>query len=284
MMYGQMTAGSWIYIGSQGIVQGTYETFAEAASTTAATGREMDPHRRPGRHGRCPAARRDHGRRLDARRRVRSIAHRDAAQVRLPRPKAASLDEAMNILGTASAPVSVDSSATRPRWFRNCSSEEHALQPSLVTDQTSAHDPANGYLPEHWSLEKWKDLRKREPEEVAMSARESIASHVQAILQFKAMGIPCVDYGNNIRQEAKNAGVKNAFDYPASCRRTSGRCSASGRAVPLGGAIGRCRRHRAHRCEGERAFPEDRGLQRWLDLASTKIHFQGLPARICWLG
>ena len=182
----------------------------------------------------------------------------------------------MNILARQARRFQSDSSATRPRWFRKCSRKRRA-RASGLTDQTSAHDPANGYLPEHWSLEKWKDLRKREPEEVAMSARESIASHVQAILQFKAMGIPCVDYGNNIRQEAKNAGVKNAFDYPASCRRTSGRCSASERAVPLGGAIGRCRRHRAHRCEGQRALSGRSRAAALARSASKKITSRACP-------
>jgi urocanate hydratase len=201
--------------------------------------------------------------------------------------KAASLDEAMNILANASAPVSIgllgNAAEVVPQVLRQAKNTR--FKPALVTDQTSAHDPANGYLPEHWSLEKWKDLRKREPEEVAMSARESIAGHVQAILQFKAMGIPCVDYGNNIRQEAKNAGVKNAFDYPgfvpAYLRPMF--CVGKGpfRWVALSGDAEDIVRTDARVKE---LFPEDRGLQRWLDLASTKIHFQGLPARICWLG
>ena len=150
-----------------------------------------------------------------------------------------------------------------------------------MTDQTSAHDPANGYLPEHWSLEKWKDLRKREPEEVAMSARESIANHVQAILQFKAMGIPCVDYGNNIRQEAKNAGV-NAFDYPASCRRTSRPMFASGRAVPLVALSGDAEDIARTDAKVKELFRKIAGCS----AGSTRFEksFQGLPARICWLG
>jgi urocanate hydratase len=201
--------------------------------------------------------------------------------------RAASLDEAMNILSEAKAPVSVallgNAAEVVPQILKRAKTSR--FKPALVTDQTSAHDPANGYLPEHWSLEKWWDLRKREPEEVAMSARVSIAHHVQAILQFKAMGIPCVDYGNNIRQEAKNAGVKNAFDYPgfvpAYIRPMF--CVGKGpfRWVALSGDAEDIARTDAKIAE---LFVEDKALQRWLDLASKKIHFQGLPARICWLG
>jgi urocanate hydratase len=201
--------------------------------------------------------------------------------------RAASLDEAMTILANSSGAVSVgllgNAAEIVPQILKKAKSTQ--FKPSLVTDQTSAHDPANGYLPEHWSLEKWKDLRRREPEEVALSARESIANHVQAILGFKAMGIPCVDYGNNIRQEAKNAGVKNAFDYPgfvpAYIRPMF--CVGKGpfRWVALSGDPQDIARTDA---KVKELFPEDRGLQRWLDLASRKIHFQGLPARICWLG
>jgi urocanate hydratase len=289
MMYGQMTAGSWIYIGSQGIVQGTYETFAEAGRKHYGgdwSGKWILTAGLGGMGGAQPLAATMAGAsmlavecdpsRIEMRLKSGYLDH-----------KAASLDEAMNILANASAPVSIgllgNAAEVVPQVLRQAKNTR--FKPALVTDQTSAHDPANGYLPEHWSLEKWKDLRKREPEEVAMSARESIASHVQAILQFKAMGIPCVDYGNNIRQEAKNAGVKNAFDYPgfvpAYLRPMF--CVGKGpfRWVALSGDAEDIVRTDARVKE---LFPEDRGLQRWLDLASTKIHFQGLPARICWLG
>jgi urocanate hydratase len=289
MMYGQMTAGSWIYIGSQGIVQGTYETFAEAGRKHYGgdwSGKWILTAGLGGMGGAQPLAATMAGAsmlavecdpsRIEMRLKSGYLDH-----------KAASLDEAMNILANASAPVSIgllgNAAEVVPRVLRQAKNTR--FKPALVTDQTSAHDPANGYLPEHWSLEKWQDLRKREPEEVAMSARESIASHVQAILQFKAMGIPCVDYGNNIRQEAKNAGVKNAFDYPgfvpAYLRPMF--CVGKGpfRWVALSGDAEDIVRTDARVKE---LFPEDRGLQRWLDLASTKIHFQGLPARICWLG
>ena len=170
-----------------------------------------------------------------------------------------------------------------PEFLKRARSSQ--LKPALVTDQTSAHDPANGYLPEHWSLAKWKDLRKNEPEEVALSARESIAQHVRAIVGFKEMGIPCVDYGNNIRQEAKNAGLKNAFAYPgfvpAYVRPLF--CVGKGpfRWVALSGDPEDIARTDA---KVRALFPEDKALQRWLDLAVRKIKFQGVPARICWLG
>ena len=289
MMYGQMTAGSWIYIGSQGIVQGTYETFAEAGRKHYGgdwSGKWILTAGLGGMGGAQPLAATMAGASMLA---VECDPSRIEMRLKsgyLDR-KAASLDEAMNILANSSAPVSVgllgNAAAVVPRILKKAKASR--FKPALVTDQTSAHDPANGYLPEHWSLEKWKDLRKREPEEVAMSARESIAKHVQAILQFKAMGIPCVDYGNNIRQEAKNAGVKNAFDYPgfvpAYIRPMF--CVGKGpfRWVALSGDAEDIVRTDARVKE---LFPEDRGLQRWLDLASTKIHFQGLPARICWLG
>ncbi|HEV2431594.1 MAG TPA: urocanate hydratase [Burkholderiales bacterium] len=289
MMYGQMTAGSWIYIGSQGIVQGTYETFAEAGRRHYGgdwSGKWILTAGLGGMGGAQPLAATMAGASMLA---VECDPSRIDMRLRsgyLDR-KAVSLDEAMNILANASAPVSIgllgNAAQVVPQLLKKAKSTR--FRPSLVTDQTSAHDPANGYLPEHWSLEKWKDLRKREPEEVAMSARESIASHVQAILQFKAMGIPCVDYGNNIRQEAKNAGVKNAFDYPGFVPEYIRPmfCVGKGpfRWVALSGDAKDIARTDA---KVKELFPEDRGLQRWLDFASRKIHFQGLPARICWLG
>ncbi len=289
MMFGQMTAGSWIYIGSQGIVQGTYETFAEAGRKHYGgdwAGKWILTAGLGGMGGAQPLAATMAGASMLA---VECDPSR--IEMRLKSgyldKRAASLDEAMNILSEAKAPVSVallgNAADVVPQVLKKARNSR--FRPALVTDQTSAHDPANGYLPEHWSLEKWRDLRKREPEEVAMSARESIASHVQAILGLKAMGIPCVDYGNNIRQEAKNAGVKNAFDYPgfvpAYIRPMF--CVGKGpfRWVALSGDAEDIARTDARVKE---LFPEDRGLQRWLGLASQKIHFQGLPARICWLG
>jgi urocanate hydratase len=292
MMYGQMTAGSWIYIGSQGIVQGTYETFAEAgrrhyggdwsgkwiltgglggmgggqplASTMAGASMlaiECDPSR---------IAMRLKTGYLDAE--ARSI---DEAAAMLTRAAQEKRAVSIGLLGNAAELV--------PQLLKRAQTTQ--FRPALVTDQTSAHDPANGYLPEHWSVRKWHDLRKREPDEVALSARESIANHVRAILGFKALGIPCVDYGNNIRQEAKDTGVRNAFDYPgfvpAYIRPLFCRGKGPFRWAALSGDPEDIARTDAKMRE---LFPHDAMLNRWLDMAAKRIHFQGLPARICWIG
>jgi len=289
MMYGQMTAGSWIYIGSQGIVQGTYETFAEAGRQHSGgnwAGKWILTAGLGGMGGAQPLAATMAGASMLA---IECDPTR--IEMRLKSgyldAQARTLDEAASILASSSGPISVgllgNAADLVPQLLKKAQTSE--FKPALVTDQTSAHDPANGYLPEHWSLQKWRDLRKREPEEVAMSAREAIAKHVRAILGFKAMGIACVDYGNNIRQEAKNAGVKNAFDYPgfvpAYVRPLF--CVGKGpfRWAALSGDAEDIAKTDARVRE---LFPDDAGLQRWLDLASKKIRFQGLPARICWLG
>jgi urocanate hydratase len=289
MMYGQMTAGSWIYIGSQGIVQGTFETFAEAGRQHYGgdwSGKWILTAGLGGMGGAQPLAATMNGASMLA---IECDPSRIDMRLRTGYldKKATSLDEAMAILSSAQGPVSVallgNAAELLPQMLKRAQASQ--FRPSLVTDQTSAHDPANGYLPEHWSLEKWKSLRRTEPDEVALSARESIAKHVQAILQFKAMGIPCVDYGNNIRQEAKNAGLKSAFDYPgfvpAYVRPLF--CIGKGpfRWAALSGDPQDIARTDAKVRE---LFPEDKALQRWLELAAEKVHFQGLPARICWLG
>jgi urocanate hydratase len=289
MMYGQMTAGSWIYIGSQGIVQGTYETFVEAGRQHHGgnwSGKWILTAGLGGMGGAQPLAATAAGASILA---IECDPSR--IEMRLKTGyldvKAASLEEARAILEKTDKPVSVgllgNAAEVLPRILQM--SKTSQFRPALVTDQTSAHDPANGYLPEHWSLERWRDLRSKDPEEVAMSARVSMANHVQAILGFKAMGIPCVDYGNNLRQEARNAGLKNAFDYPgfvpAYIRPLF--CVGKGpfRWVALSGDPEDIARTDA---KVKELFPEDRALQQWLALAEKKIHFQGLPARICWLG
>jgi urocanate hydratase len=289
MMYGQMTAGSWIYIGSQGIVQGTFETFAEAGRQHYGgdwAGKWILTAGLGGMGGAQPLAATMAGASM-----IAIECDPEHIEMRLRTgyldAQARSVEEAQKILSEAKKPVSVgllgNAAEVIPRFLKKARTSD--FKPSLVTDQTSAHDPANGYLPEHWSLEKWKTLRKAEPDEVALSARESIANHVQAILGFKAMGIPCVDYGNNIRQEAKNAGLKNAFDYPgfvpAYIRPMF--CAGKGpfRWVALSGDPEDIARTDAKVRE---LFSTDRNLVRWLDLAAAKIRFQGLPARICWLG
>jgi urocanate hydratase len=289
MMYGQMTAGSWIYIGSQGIVQGTYETFAEAGRQHCAgdwSGKWILTAGLGGMGGAQPLAATMAGASMIA---VECDATRIDMRLKtgyLDR-KAASIDEAMKILAEAKKPVSIgllgNAAELMPEFLQRARTSD--FKPALVTDQTSAHDPANGYLPEHWSLERWKELRRKDPEEVAISAREAIANHVRGILGFKAMGIPCVDYGNNIRQEAKNVGVKNAFDYPgfvpAYVRPLF--CLGKGpfRWVALSGDPEDIRKTDA---KLHALFPRDKALNRWLDMAQKRIQFQGLPARICWLG
>src|SRR6187549_2247222 len=221
MMYGQMTAGSWIYIGSQGIVQGTYETFAEAGRKHYGgdwSGKWIQTAGLGGMGGAQPLASTMAGASMLA---IECDPSRIAMRLRTGYldAQATTIDDAVEILGRAAGEnraISVgllgNAAELVPQLLKRAQTSQ--FRPALVTDQTSAHDPANGYLPEHWSVQKWHDLRKREPDEVALSARESIANHVRAILGFKALGIPCVDYGNNIRQEAKDAGVKNAFDFP----------------------------------------------------------------------
>jgi urocanate hydratase len=289
MMYGQMTAGSWIYIGSQGIVQGTYETFAEAGRQHCNgnwAGRWILTAGLGGMGGAQPLAATMNGASMIA---IECDPERIAMRLKTGYldAQANSVDEAAAMLGKAQRPISIgllgNAAELLPQFLQRAQSSQ--LRPALVTDQTSAHDPAHGYLPEHWSLGKWKTLREKEPQEVALSARESIAKHVRTILGFKALGVPCVDYGNNIRQEAKNAGVKNAFGYPgfvpAYVRPLF--CVGKGpfRWVALSGDPQDIARTDAKVRE---LFPEDKALGRWLDLAGKRIHFQGLPARICWLG
>ena len=289
MMYGQMTAGSWIYIGSQGIVQGTYETFAEAGRQHCGgdwSGKWILTAGLGGMGGAQPLAATMAGASMLAIECDPSRIELRLATGYLDK-KASSVKEAMSILAESKGPVSVALLGNAAELFPEILkiSRTSQFRPSLVTDQTSAHDPANGYLPEHWSLEKWKDLRRKDPEEVAISARESIANQVRAILGFKALGIPCVDYGNNIRQEARDVGVKNAFDYPgfvpAYIRPLFCRGRGPFRWVALSGDPGDIARTDARMKE---LFPEDRNLNRWLDMAASRIRFQGLPARICWIG
>jgi urocanate hydratase len=292
MMYGQMTAGSWIYIGSQGIVQGTYETFAEAGRQHCGgdwSGKWILTAGLGGMGGAQPLAATMAGASM-------LVIECDPTRIEMRLKtgyldvQAAKLEDAMALLGRAAGErraVSVgllgNAAEVVPQILKLAQTTQ--FRPALVTDQTSAHDPANGYLPEHWSLKKWHELRKQDPEEVAISARESIANHVRAILGFKSMGIACVDYGNNLRQEAKNVGVKNAFDYPgfvpAYIRPLFCRGKGPFRWAALSGDPEDIARTDARMRE---LFPQDAMLNRWLDMAERRIRFQGLPARICWIG
>jgi urocanate hydratase len=289
MMYGQMTAGSWIYIGSQGIVQGTYETFAEAGRQHYQgdwSGKWILTAGLGGMGGAQPLAATMAGASMLA---IECDPTRIEMRLRSGYldSRANSIEEARQILQETKKPISVgllgNAAELLPKLLEL--SRTSQFSPSLVTDQTSAHDPSNGYLPEHWSLERWKELRKKDPEEVAISAREAIANHVRGILGFQALGVPCVDYGNNIRQEAKNVGVKNAFDFPgfvpAYVRPLF--CVGKGpfRWVALSGDPEDIARTDAKMKE---LFSDDRNLVNWLDMAAKRIKFQGLPARICWIG
>src|SRR5499427_7892676 len=214
MMFGQMTAGSWIYIGSQGIVQGTYETFAEMGRQHYGgdlKGRWILTAGLGGMGGAQPLAA------------VMAGAHCIAIEVQESRiqkrletryldRRAESIDEALEIIRTASEPTSVgllgNAAEILPEMLKR------GIRPDALTDQTSAHDPANGYCPAGWSVAKWQEMRERDPASVAEAARVSIAQHVEAMLAYREMGVPTFDYGNNIRQEARDVGVTHAFDFP----------------------------------------------------------------------
>jgi urocanate hydratase len=287
-----MTAGSWIYIGSQGIVQGTYETFAEAGRQHYAgdwAGRWILTAGLGGMGGAQPLAATMAGASLLA---IECYATRIEMRLRTGYldQRADSLDDALAILERAererrAGSVGLLGNAAQlvPQLLERA--RTGGPRPALVTDQTSAHDPANGYLPEGWTLERWFDERKRDPKQVAAAARRSIVKHVQAILGFKALGVPCVDYGNNLRQEAKNAGLDGAFGYPGFVPAYVRPLFCTGRGpfrwVALSGDPQDIRRTDERLRE---LFPQDKTLNQWLDLAGRRIRFQGLPARICWLG
>ena len=288
MMYGQMTAGSWIYIGTQGIVQGTYETFMEAgrqhhggdwsgkwiltaglggmggAQTLAATMAGAS----------CLAVECQRSR-IEMRLRTRYL---DVM--------AETLDEALALIeeaGRIGKPISVgllgNAAEVLPEMVRR------GVRPDLVTDQTSAHDLINGYLPLGWTVAEWEDKRVSDPAAVEAAARQSCAVHVQAMLDFQAAGIPVTDYGNNIRQVAFDEGVANAFDFPgfvpAYIRPLFCRGIGPFRWAALTGDPDDIRKTDAAM---KTLFPDNAGLHRWLDMASERIAFQGLPARICWIG
>jgi urocanate hydratase len=288
MMYGQMTAGSWIYIGTQGIVQGTYETFMEAgrqhyggdwsgkwiltaglggmggAQTLAATMAGAS----------CLAIECQRSR-IEMRLRTRYL---DVM--------AETLDEALALIEQGrkgNKPISVgllaNAADVLPEMVRR------GIRPDMVTDQTSAHDLVNGYLPAGWTLAEWEDKRVSDPAAVTAAATKSIVDHVQAMLDFQAMGIPVTDYGNNIRQVAFDAGVEKAFAFPgfvpAYIRPLFCRGIGPFRWAALTGDPEDIRKTDAAM---KTLFPDNAGLHRWLDMAGERIAFQGLPARICWIG
>jgi urocanate hydratase len=285
MMYGQMTAGSWIYIGTQGIVQGTYETFAEMGRQHYGgdlRGRWILTAGLGGMGGAQPLAA------------VMAGAHCIAIEVQESRiekrletryldRRASSIDEALEIIRTATEPTSVgllgNAADILPEMLKR------GIKPDALTDQTSAHDPANGYCPVGWSVAKWQEMRERDRTAVAAAAKLSIARHVEAMLAYKNMGVPTFDYGNNIRQEAKDMGVTHAFDFPgfvpAYVRPLFCRGIGPFRWVALSGDPEDIYRTDQRVKE---LIPDDPHLHRWLDMARERIAFQGLPARICWVG
>ena len=322
MMYGQMTAGSWIYIGSQGIVQGTYETFVEAGrqhytspslagygerspeGTAPGLGRPGTPARGDAWSGRwiltaglggmggaqplaaafagaCSLNIECQQSRIDFRLRSRYLDEQatdlDDALARIARHTAAKKAVSVGLLGNAAELL--------PELARRAQAGQ--IRPDLVTDQTSSHDLVNGYLPPGWSVERWQAAQADASQHPALreAAAQGCAVHVQAMLDFQSLGVPTVDYGNNIRQVAFDAGVKNAFDFPgfvpAYIRPLFCRGVGPFRWVALSGDPEDIRKTDA---KMKQLFPEDTHLHRWLDMAAERIAFQGLPARICWIG
>jgi len=287
-MYGQMTAGSWIYIGSQGIVQGTYETFVEAGRQHYhgdLSGKWILTGGLGGMGGAQPLAAVMAGAcclsvecnpdSIDFRLRTRYL---DA--------KAQTLDEALNLIERWCAAGEAKSVGL----LGNCADilpemVRRNIRPDMVTDQTSAHDPLNGYLPKGWSLSEWKEKRVSAPDEVEKAARASMRLHVQAMLDFHARGIPTFDYGNNIRQMAKEEGLDNAFAFPgfvpAYIRPLFCRGIGPFRWAALSGDPQDIAKTDA---KVKELLPDNKPLHHWLDMAAERIEFQGLPARICWVG
>lgn len=288
MMYGQMTAGSWIYIGSQGIVQGTYETFVEMGRQHyggSLAGRWLLTAGLGGMGGAQPLAAVMAGASCLA---IECQPSRIEMRLRTGYldKQAASIDEAIAMIEGAHAggkPVSVgllgNAAEILPDMVRR------GIRPDLLTDQTSAHDPVNGYLPAGWTLDEWFSKRESDPAAVAKAAKASMAVHVQAMLDMQAAGVPTTDYGNNIRQMAKDEGVENAFDFPgfvpAYVRPLFCRGIGPFRWVALSGDPEDIYKTDA---KVKELLPDNAHLHNWLDMAREKIQFQGLPARICWVG
>ena len=288
MMYGQMTAGSWIYIGSQGIVQGTYETFVEMGRQHHAgnlKGKWILTAGLGGMGGAQPLAASLAGasslniecqqRCIDFRLRTRYVDEQasdlDDALERIAKYTKSGEAKSIALLGNAAEIL--------PELVRR------GVKPDAVTDQTSAHDPVHGYLPIGWSVEQWLDEQKRNPDKVRDAAKKSMRVHVEAMLAFKKQGIPTFDYGNNIRQMAFDEGCKDAFDFPgfvpAYVRPLFCRGIGPFRWVALSGDPEDIYKTDA---KVKELIPDDQHLHNWLDMARERISFQGLPARICWVG
>jgi len=288
MMYGQMTAGSWIYIGSQGIVQGTYETFVEMGRQHyggSLKGKWLLTAGLGGMGGAQPLAASLAGMSslniecrqssIDFRLRTRYVDEQatdiDDALARIEKYTKAGEAKSIALLGNAAEIL--------PQLV------ERGVRPDAVTDQTSAHDPVHGYLPIGWTVEQWLTEQKQHPEKVRDAAKQSMRVHVEAMLAFHAAGVPTVDYGNNIRQMAFDEGLKNAFDFPgfvpAYVRPLFCRGIGPFRWVALSGDPEDIYKTDA---KVKELIPDDAHLHNWLDMARERISFQGLPARICWVG
>jgi urocanate hydratase len=288
MMYGQMTAGSWIYIGSQGIVQGTYETFVEMGRQSyggSLKGRWILTAGLGGMGGAQPLAASLAGAcslniecqqsRIDFRLKTRYVDEQasdlDDALARIRKYTEAGEAKSIALLGNAADVL--------PELVRR------GVKPDAVTDQTSAHDPVNGYLPSGWTVEQWFERRKSDPNGTRDAAKQSMKQHVEAMLAFHAQGIPTFDYGNNIRQMAKDEGCENAFAFPgfvpAYVRPLFCRGVGPFRWVALSGDP-----EDIYKTDQKvkELIPDDEHLHHWLDMAKERINFQGLPARICWVG
>ena len=287
-MYGQMTAGSWIYIGTQGIVQGTYETFAEAGRqhyggdlkgrwilTAGLGGMGGAQPLAAVMAGACCLAIECDETRIEFRKRTKYVDEMatslDEALAMIERWTAAGEAKSVGLLGNAAEIVP----------------ELHArgVRPDMLTDQTSAHDPINGYLPAGWSVAEWRERREREPKAVEAAARASMKTHVAAMLAFHRDGVPTLDYGNNIRQVAKEEGLEDAFAFPgfvpAYIRPLFCRGVGPFRWCALSGDPEDIYKTDA---KVKEVIPDDPHLHNWLDMARERIAFQGLPARICWVG
>ena len=286
-MYGQMTAGSWIYIGSQGIVQGTYETFVEAGRqhyggdltgkwilTAGLGGMGGAQPLAAVMAGACCLAVECNSDSIDFRLRTKYVDERtddlDQALAMIAKWTAAGEAKSVGVLGNAADIF--------PELVKR------GVRPDIVTDQTSAHDPLNGYLPQGWSVAAWKSKRESDPKAVEKAARTSMKTHVAAMLDFHHMGIPTVDYGNNIRQVALEEGLANAFDFPgfvpAYVRPLFCRGIGPFRWVALSGDP-----EDIYKTDAKvKELVDDPHLHNWLDMARERIAFQGLPARICWVG
>jgi urocanate hydratase len=288
MMYGQMTAGSWIYIGSQGIVQGTYETFAELGRRHYGgdlAGKWILTAGLGGMGGAQPLAATMAGASLLA-----IECQPSRIEMRLKNRyldvRARDLDEALAMIeraGRERKPVSIAVLGNAAEILPDLAGR--GVRPDAVTDQTSAHDPINGYLPAGWTLAQWQERRERDPRAVERAAKQSMAVHVRAMLEFSRAGVPTLDYGNNIRQMAKEMGVADAFDFPgfvpAYIRPLFCRGIGPFRWAALSGDPEDIFRTDA---KVKELLPDDRHLHNWLDMARSRIAFQGLPARICWVG